>query len=315
MKPVLHAIMIALSIIWLVAPIDAEQETNSLKLSPTLLLKSIEEEVKKPDYLTTILPYDCTPLLDLLNFGKQTDQGTLFVRDTFRIFGNMHKAAPYVSAEHCQELLDQLIPLLIPYFTPVKESSFARELADAPDKLAELHYVTATLLYRNLNDRYDFFRNDPEAFLDEMAHNIAIIAEHEINKEQTRQIIVRFFETVFSKLIWATEDNEKIWESVKNITNKLARFAEQQIIDDVDDLNDLLWTITYRFAYFLDITSPELDAALFQAIKNDLGNDQLSFLAIEEQESFLESKRDYLTRAVLAAQAKREAYQAGIILP
>ena len=89
---------------------------------------------------------------------------------------------------------------------------------------------------------------------------------------------------------------------------------EHHIINDLDDLDDLLWTLIHRFCYFLDIVRPELPSAFYEQIKDDLTNQQLALLTIEEQEPLIEPKNSYLLQAVIEGQARKQGAEKGLLL-
>jgi hypothetical protein len=308
-------ILCLLSIHHIVIPQDnLNTSGDNQEISPGGLLELIADEMRTPNYINVTLPNNMRYLFDLLEYGEKTQQKRSFTRGIFRLFGNMYKGAPYVNAYHVVELLEKLPTLLSHTFTMYKSSSLIRNKAlHDMTMLDRLQESTTALLHLNFRSHFEYFKNDPEKFLDDLSNNIVILAEEEISTEQVRQTIIRFLETIINKMIWSPSDNQKIWESVKKVSDQLAILMEYNIIDDTDDLNDILWTLTYRFCYFIDLTSSDLDPQLFHTIKNDIIQEHVPFLQLEEQEPFLESKKEYIIRTILISEAKRQAYQAGIL--
>ena len=126
--------------------------------------------------------------------------------------------------------------------------------------------------------------------------------------------LFRFLDIALSKLIWNAQEPEQIWDSFKTITKNLENLMEHHIINDLDDLDDLLWTLIHRFCYFLDIVRPELPSAFYEQIKDDLTNQQLALLTIEEQEPLIEPKNSYLLQAVIEGQARKQGAEKGLLL-
>jgi len=117
-----------------------------------------------------------------------------------------------------------------------------------------------------------------------------------------------------SKLVWSPEDGEKTWNSVKDISYQLATLVDNNILVDINDLDDLFWTLTYRYCYFLEIAGSDLPLEFFEKVKNDITAQELLFLELEEEDNLFESKASYLTRSLFQAEVKSRAYKKGIVL-
>ena len=73
----------------------------------------------------------------------------------------------------------------------------------------------------------------------------------------------------------------------------------------MDDLTDLFWSLTRRYAYFLDVASADLSLETFARIRDDLQNESLVLFDSElETNSLTESRSTVLMRAVVASEAK-----------
>lgn len=89
---------------------------------------------------------------------------------------------------------------------------------------------------------------------------------------------------------------------------------DDNILDDLNELDELYWTVTSRFCYFLETMSTDLPLSFYQQIKHDLETEPQLLAEIAEQESFMEKKVDYLKRIVVTSEAKKIAFdQAGIL--
>jgi hypothetical protein len=290
-----------------------EEKTEKL---PNSLFYTIQDDLKKPEYIQEILPNNFSYLMQLLQHGKKTQQGRAYPRALFRMFGNMLKGAPCVNAYEYGDRLAELPIMLKDYFILFKSQEILvnKTLTDL-DLFDRYKETVATLLFTKFNSHYDYFKQDPEKFLDELSHQIVAIAEEEVSIEQLRQSVIRFLEIGLGKLVWSPDDKEKVWESVKTIAHRLAGFMEYNIIDDVNDLDDLFWALTHRFCYILDLVGNELPIEFYEQIKHDLATQQLLLLELEEQEEFLETKANCLLRSVLVAEARRRTRDSSIIVP
>ncbi len=283
--------------------------------SPQTLLQSIEPELKKPEYRQEVLPNNFSYFIQLLEYGKKTKQSRMYAQSIFRLFGNMLKGSQYVNAYVFSDLLGQIPELIKDNFMLYKLQPFLSYNAlNDLELLDRFQQAVVNMMYTKFTSSYDQFKEDPEKFLDELSHKITQITEEEVSIEQLRQTTIRFLDTGLNKLVWSPENKEKVWESVKTISQNLSTLMEHNIIDDVNDLDDLFWTLVHRFCFFIELTSTELPVAFYEKIKKDIASQQLLLFELEEQESFIESKTDCLMRTVLTYEAKKRAHDKGIII-
>lgn len=306
--------------IWFTFPtlLNAKKtDDNQKKNFPTSYFDNIKSDFKSPEYIDKYLPSNFDHLRELTKYGVQTKQDRAFQRALFRMFGNMIKGAPCVNAYVFGDLLAELPSDLKDYFILYKTNEIIinKTLTDL-DLFDRYQETIATLLFTKFNSNYDYFKQDPEKFLNEISHQIVALAEEEVSIEQLRQSIIRFLEICLGKLVWNPEDKEKVWESVKTIANRLAGFMEHNIITSIDDLDDLYWALTHRFCYVvLDIGGNDLPLELYEKIKYDIAGQQLLLLELDEQDGFLETKAERLLRAVLVGEARRRTRDTSIVVP
>ena len=144
-------------------------------------------------------------------------------------------------------------------------------------------------------------------------HHIEIV-EEEVTVEQLRQTVIRFLEIAISKLVWSPEDEIQTWDSVKKIASQLANLMEYNIIDDINDIDDLFWSLIHRYCFLLNISAVDMPLSFYEKIQEDLAAQQPLLLALEEQEDFIESKSACLYRTLATSKAKRFAYDRGIVI-
>jgi len=127
--------------------------------------------------------------------------------------------------------------------------------------------------------------------------------------ELLRQMLIRFLEVGLNKLVWSPKEADKSWESVKTMSHQLAALMEYNIINDLNDLDELYWSLLHRYRYFIELHSTDLSLSFYQQVKADIMNKNLMLLELEEQETFIESKASCLLHAVLAQEAKKRMYE------
>lgn len=292
-------------------PLHAQQ---SAPTSDTFISEGIFKDLSKPEYARDILPNDFSHLTTLLDHCKKANKSRAYVERIFRVFGRLLKGAHYVNAYAFSDMLEQLPNLLEHYFTVYTSRAYAGDSKllnlEPIDRFKEV--VNRTLYSRFLNE-YDLFKKNSDSFFDMISSDIFEIVAEEATIDQLRQTIIRFLEVGFSKLVWSPEDHDQIWQSVKSMSQKITSLMEHYVVEDDDDVNDLFWTLTHRFCFFLDITGSTLPAEFYENIKQDIAAQQLELLELEEQEHWLETKSNCLKRTLLTAEARSRAYQHGII--
>jgi len=166
-------------------------------------------------------------------------------------------------------------------------------------------------LQQNLKNRFShiftnylsFFQKNPDAFLDALAEQIAkktneVQTQHHVDIESIRKDILRFLETCINKLIWSPGDAYDAWHSINELATQCEYFFGKKLLSDVDAFDDLCWSLIHRFCYFIDIAAPDISQDVFIQIINDIHTQKYILFAIEEQESVMMSKKDFLVRKI-----------------
>ena len=170
-----------------------------------------------------------------------------------------------------------------------------------------------SVLYTSFLNEYDLFKKDPDNFLQDLSQQVLDLAQEEIAVLQLRNVLMRFLETSIGKLVWSADESEKAWDSTKKIASELTKLTEQAIIEDINELDDLFWSLTYRFGFFIDIFASTLPDAFYDVVQQDIVAKKLLLVNLEEQQDWLEAKETYLTRTLKCSKAKMFAYQNGIL--
>lgn len=133
--------------------------------------------------------------------------------------------------------------------------------------------------------------------------------------ERLRNLIIRVLELILSKVVWNTQSPEGIWQSFLTITTHLQMLGDHNIINHMDDLDDMLWTATHRFCYFLDLTSQSLPISIYEEIEHDLQEELVFFLEVPEQDQEITTKKEKIKQALTKAKIKSYAfYEKGLLL-
>jgi hypothetical protein len=164
-----------------------------------------------------------------------------------------------------------------------------------------------------LND-YSGFKKDPDIFLEQVSDHISGIFEEELMITQLRSMLIRFLELCLSKLAWSPDNCLHVWDSTKGIAHHLHLLLDNHIIDDLDDLDDMYWSLIHRMCVFIDLFANDLPDEFYTTACADIANKKLILTTLEEQQDWLINKADFLQHHLHTNKARMLAYQNGILV-
>ncbi len=252
-------------------------------------------------YSQQFLPSCFAHLVDFVEYGRQLNNPESFIVSSFDIFNQRLKEAQWVNPYAFIQLLEQLQELLQ---TVLRNCTVKQKQA------------IRNCLKSCLRDRFQELKANPTQFMDSVSQEIFVIAQGNENDPSLKDLqisIIRFLETALNKLIWDFREQQATWETVKVIAQHLEQFTEREIIADAKTLNELYWSLLYRYCYFIDCAGSELTPQTYEVIKQDLMGDTLLFLTLEEQEDFIKTKKKRLKRALNDGYAKACGKMHGIL--
>ncbi len=278
--------------------------------SAAKLLQSIQQDLRSPKYRQDILPNNFSYLMQLLEYGEQTKQTREFAQESFSLFSKVLKGSEYVNSYAFSSFVERLPAMLKHYFAGYQlESANHLIVENDLDMLERLQQTVTSIVYSKFTKDFAICKTDPEQFLNDLTHKIVAATTQEVTTEQLRQIIIRFLEVGLSKLIWNPNEQEKTWESVKSISHHLATLMKSNIVDDLNDVAELFWTLVHRYRYFLELHNTTMPLSFYAKIKRDIRTQKLMLFELEEQEPFLQSKASCLMHTVLTQEAKKRTHE------
>ncbi len=273
------------------------------------LLATIQEDLHKPQYRQEILPHNFSYMSQLLQHGSVSKQAPEYAQNVISLFSKLLKGSEYVNSYVFSDLIQTLPEHLKHYLGSFHlESSGTLLLSSDLDMLERMERTISHLVFNKFTQDFDTCKTNPRLFLDDLSKRVFAATTQEVNMELLRQTLVRFLEVGLGKLVWSPKDPEQSWQSVKNISDRLATLMEQNVIGDLNDLDDLYWSLLHRYRYFLEIHGSDLSLAFYQKLKAEITESKISLLDLAEQESFIESKASCLLHTVLAQEAKKRMY-------
>jgi hypothetical protein len=276
-----------------------------VNFTPSGINYFLQEVYNRPEYGAEILPNNFSHFLQFLEHGITTRQTPAYAQSVIKLFSNKLKAATYVNAYVFEDILLPLQNIVKYYFVGPK-----------PRTPTQLRASINDVLYTSFLSQFDFFKKNPKTFFDSVAQEILtslnyelVGSAHEVQKEQLRQTLIRFLELCTSKLIWSPEEPAQVWKSVKTTCSHFARLAHDGILDNADYIDDLYWSLTHRFCFFIDLCNTSLPASFYQTVQKDLLNKNVLLCKLAEQETAIISKADILMQSITAGEARARAYQ------
>lgn len=288
-----------------------EQDPLTLFCTPIKFTRSgvrcfLKHVLNRAEYCQDYYPHSFSHVIEFIEYGNKTEQDLEYIISTLRLFNNKLKGARFVTANAYSAFLDQLPTVIAPYCKP-KETSVWQNI----------QHTIKSILYNSFLTRFSYFKEEPDTFLTDISQQITDAVSQElvqdrVSHEQFQQTLVRFLENGLNKVVWCPMGEENVWKSVKQISNQLNTLYEQEIINE-DELDDLYKSLLEQFCHFLDLCGSDLPLEVINQIKEDIEAGQLNFLELEEQEEYIETKSDCLTRAVLQTEAKAFARGYGLV--
>ena len=241
---------------------------------------------------TEYLPYNFSHMIQFLEFGQIHNQNEAYAKSIIKLFLQKIKGCDFINSYSLITAMPKLGEALTPYLAK-KEASFLQEL----QKSLKTRFSTIFSTY------YSYFQKNPDAFLEALAEQIAkktneVQTQQHVDVEQIRKDILRFLETCISKLVWAPQDGYDAWIAINDLATQTELFLEKKLISDVDAFDDICWSLIHRFCYFIDVSAEDISQETFIQIINDMHNEKLVLLQIEEQESVMTTKKDFILKKI-----------------
>ena len=238
-----------------------------------------------------------------------------------RLFHNKIKMCEVVDHEMLLRLLDATPPLFERFFAPSAK--------DGQQEVVGLGFVKKQiegLILSKFTNNIQFFKTEPDAFISSLAHDLTSYFNDEAAKQKSlaakaeaterfRNTIIRFYETVLSKIMWNPQNHDVIWRSFTSIAQGLRLLGEYGVIQHMDDMDDLLWSLTHRYCYFLDLAGSALPLKFYTQMEHDLDARSVYFLEYREQDDGIKTKKESLLESITQAKARAVAYEKKGIIP
>ncbi|QQR62235.1 hypothetical protein IPH25_02200 [bacterium] len=269
-------------------------QQNETQKEQNFFLNTIIRELNSDNLNSTHTLAYTSQLLEQCAINKK-DRSEM--KDVLKLFHNRCKRVEYINPESLSTFLNSLPKYLSSYmYTGQSDQSLITFYDET--MFDQFNKRMNNLLLNSFSKKFDQFKLSPELFLSNIAKQIAQHAQTEVEIEQLRQTTLRFLETNIGKLIWSPKNAEKTWQSLTKLSKELTTLLEKNIILEVDDLNDLLWSLTNRYCYFLELAGAMMPEDFYISSLEKLKENSMIISRVEEQNEYITSKTDYLKNAL-----------------
>jgi len=291
---------------------EKSTEDSRAKAFQKSSVEFIRKVYNRPSYAQQ-LSQDAT---HIVQFATLSDELNLDINTNYvflRLFYNKFKEVELVDDTVVLQLLSTLPGRIERHFSPTKA-------AHATTDLSFLKHHIENVIVNRFTNHVTEFKTQPDIFVGNLSEEIATYCKQQIEtvqqqssvsevRERLRSITIRLFELILGKLVWNPNDADAIWKSFNNIANGLQLLGNYGIVNHMDDLDDLLWSLTHRFRFFLELAGDGLPVKFYHGVEHDLGNKAVFFLEFKEQDDQITSKKEFLLDALLQAKARSIAFE------
>lgn len=280
-----------------------------IEFSADGIKRFLEHIYNHPVYANEILPNNFLHFTQFLHHITKTKQPASSAEYIIRLFHNKLKASPYVNAYSFVAMMQDSTTILSEYLSPV----------DQEEKCNAFKIKISDLLQTTFVSQFSSFKENPISFLDNLSDDIFNLTTEEnrfldtTSSKNLRTMFTRFIDSGLNKLIWAPEDHIDTWNTVKIIANQLTILYDKKIIDDIEELNDLFITLLERYCFFIELTGVLMPLSFYEKVAEEISSESLLLLELPEQEQFLESKTQRLTRALFYGESQAQAHEENTI--
>lgn len=238
----------------------------------------------------------------VVNFLKTASQIGLRIDSLFcamRILSNSLKSCEYIRDCSLNSLLKGLENYATDYFHEDEDELVRKRAFGAIDRT----------VFDFISDHADLAKFSPDAFSSSLSSRVLKIAEKNLKNSKKKEwqdrlgvLIHRLLETSIGKTLWDVQDYNGIWDSVMTSANELYQLSS--ILVHMDDLDDLYWSLTHRFNWFLDFSAGQLPVAFYEGVEESIKDGSAFFLVLKEQDSGIKTKKELLLESVQKAKTK-----------
>lgn len=253
-------------------------------------------------------------IIDFLEYGKNNNKPASYYESVFLLFHHRLKENNWVNPYALLMLLDQF-PEYIGYMPEHKHALLVDTLKAELEQAFSLFKKEETLQGPTYNAQR--MREQKNATFYTQTAERLVVAMEKIEQDGTMRDIQRslvvLLESMLNKVIFNPKEHDTIWKTIVLLAQKSEHLYNIGCLAHADDLNRLIWSLLYRFGYFIECMGQQLPRQFYQDIRQSLITDPVLFLHREEQEEWLTTKMDYLNAVLSKGEILSHAYSQGIL--
>ncbi len=264
-------------------------------------LKRFIQQYNTSFYVERFLPACFIHLIDFLEFGQQQEKSIQFFLSVLALFTQRLQACEWVNPYAVLALMERMDEVLKTQCMRVEEQDTFTQVQNE--------------LKKALLENFDLLKEQPEEFLHKTATHITQTVQFSNSQYVVRELqaaVTQFLLTATNKLIWHPREKSDSWRMMVAIANQLQGFFESHLIATYEDLNLLIWSLLYRFGYFIECAGSQLTPDVYKIMQNELQEKKHAWLLLREQEAEMTSKENYLMTVIMRGITKSEAYTSGL---
>lgn len=241
----------------------------------------IQKEINNSEYFESVLPYDLSHMVALLSYNAvSNDMSYVYLRSVMKMYTNFSKQVAFFDADMILPFLDQFTSIMTPIVNKHAIPTFTKQ-----HELAHTNLLYDQL-FGTFSIQYNSFKENPEQFLHDISATIVKDSIKNSEYMELQHSIIRFFEHLFSKLLFDPTDQYKSWSTVKQIASYLTSLVDKKIISHVNLLDDVLLSLSSRYTYFLRMFSDTLTSDFLTQIQKEITTTEISLFAYDTNAIF-----------------------------
>lgn len=242
---------------------------------------------------------DAEPIVNLLKTAHKVDLRIDSLYCAMRILVNSSKSCEYVRDCSLNSILESLELYGTDYFESDEGVLTKKKAYKAVEKT----------VYDFVSDGSDLALSSPGTFASSLSSKVVKVASKNLRPSQKkewqdrlRSLVLRMLESSISKTLWDSQDHQGIWDSVMTTANGLYQLSK--VLEHMDDLDDLYWSLCRRLVWFFDFSAGHLPLSFYEGVEESIRDGSAFFLELPEQDEGITTKKELLLEAVKKAKAK-----------
>ena len=269
----------------------------------------ITREYNTPDYAQR-LSRDSSHIVEFLEMCRDLKLDAESVYTGVRLFTNGMKRCEIIDDSVVAQVIQPLPNLLLPHFSTKKQ----------PPRLDLMVEEMENIMLDRFTAHLPQFQAEPDTFITQLSQQLGELAGSKVaaaNKAAAKDAMVirlrsqtkQLLETMIARMMWNPRNPKGLARSFITIGNGIVLLGEKGIFDHMDDIDDLISSLTTRFCYFLDLYGSVIPTEVHNQLLADLDDEAIFFLELDELDEGLTPKKTILAQHLISAKTRAMALE------